>query len=147
MWPATRVIPGIQCVVAQDRVTVLRRFHEAWTSGDLPTVLDLVDPEIVVRPLQRALFTRSEFRGTDGIVDWYHEMTDPWDRFEALVDEAQATPTGAVGLLTVIGYRGANPYHSRVGVTCEIRDGRIVRLTARNASDVEKEIHAGAPAA
>jgi ketosteroid isomerase-like protein len=74
-------------------------------------------------------------------------MTDPGDRFEALVDEAQATPTGAVGLLTVIGYRGEDPYHARVGVTCEIRDGRIVRLTARNASDVEKEIHAGAPSA
>ena len=82
---------------------MFRRFHEAWTSGDLPTVLDLVDPAIVARPLQRALFTRSEFRGTDGIVDWYHEMTDPWDRFEARVEDARPTPTGTVGLLTVVG--------------------------------------------
>ncbi len=139
-----RPVPGISETVTQDRVAVFRRFHEAWTSGDLPTVLDLVDPAVVARPLQRALFTRSEFRGTDGIVDWYHEMTDPWDRFEALVEDARPTPTGTVGLLTVVGYRGEDAYHARVGVSCEIRDGRIVRLTARNASDVEKEIHAGA---
>jgi ketosteroid isomerase-like protein len=130
--------------VAADHVAVFRRFHEAWTSGDLPTVLDLVDPAVVARPLQRALFTRSEFHGADGIVAWYHEMTDPWDRFEALVEEARATPTGAVGLLKVVGYRGEDAYHSRVGASCDIREGRIVSLTARNASDVEKEIHAGA---
>ena len=126
---------------------MFRRFHEAWTDGDLPAVLELVDPAIVVRPLQRALFTRSEFHGQDGIVDWYHEMTDPWDRFEALVEEAHPTATGAVGLLKLVGYRGDDPFHSRVGVSCAISGGRIVTLTARNASDVEKEIHAGASSA
>ena len=30
--------------------------------------------------------------------------------------------------------------HARVGVVCEMRDGRIAKLTARNASDVEAEI-------
>jgi len=55
--------------VADDRVELFRRFHEAWTSGDLPVVLALVDPEIVARPLHGILFTRSEFRGPDGIRD------------------------------------------------------------------------------
>jgi ketosteroid isomerase-like protein len=129
--------------VAEDRVAVFRRFHEAWTSGDLPDVLSLVDPGVVARPLHRALFTRSEFHGPDGIREWYREMTEPWDRFEALVEEAHPTPTGAVGLLTLVGYRGEEGFHARVGVTCDVRDGRIVTLTARNASDVEKEIHRG----
>ena len=71
-------------------------------------------------------------------------MTDPWDRFEAVVEEAHPTPTGAVGLLRVVGYRGDDDFHARVGVVCEVRDGRIVALTARNAGDVEKEIHGGA---
>jgi hypothetical protein len=79
---------------------------EAWTDGDLPNVLALVDPEVVARPLHRILFTRSEFHGPDGIREWYREMTDPWDRFEAVVEEAHPTPTGAVGLLRVVGYRG-----------------------------------------
>jgi ketosteroid isomerase-like protein len=126
-----------------DDVDVFRRFHEAWTDGDLPHVLDLVDPEIVARPLHGILFTRSEFRGRDGIVDWYREMTDPWDRFEALVEEAHQTPTGAVGLLKLVGWRGDEGFHARVGVMCDVREGRIVSLTARNVGDVEREIHAG----
>lgn len=129
--------------MGDDGVDVFRRFHEAWTSGNLPTVLALVDPEIVARPLHRILFTRSEFRGAEGIEEWYREMTEPWDRFEAVVEEARATPTGAVGLLRVVGYRGDDGFHARVGVTCEVRDGRITALIARNASDVEKEIGRG----
>jgi ketosteroid isomerase-like protein len=119
-----------------------RRFHEAWTAGDLDTVLSFVDPDVVARPLHGMLFTRSEFRGPAGIAEWYHEMTDPWDRFEALVEEVHDHPAGVAGLLTLIGYRGEEGLHARVGVVCEMRDGRIATITARNASDVEKEIRA-----
>jgi ketosteroid isomerase-like protein len=121
-------------------VAVLRRFHEAWTRGDLPEVLSLVDEDVVVHPLHGAMFTRMEFRGHDGITDWYHEMTDPWERFEAIVEEAAATPEGAIGLLRVVGYRGEDGFHARVGVVMEMRDGRISSLTARNAGEVEKRL-------
>jgi len=70
--------------VSDDRVTVFRRFHEAWTRGDLDTVRRLVEPDVVVRPLHGAMFTRSEFRGRDGVAEWYRQMTEPWERFEAL---------------------------------------------------------------
>jgi ketosteroid isomerase-like protein len=130
--------------VTDDSVEVFRRFHEAWTSGDLPDVLSLVDPEIVARPLHGILFTRSEFHGPDGIREWYREMTEPWDRFETVVEEAHPTPTGAVGLLRVVGYRGDEEFFARVGVVFEMRDGRILTLTARNVGDVENEIRAAA---
>jgi ketosteroid isomerase-like protein len=121
-------------------VAVLRRFHEAWTRGDLPEVLSLADEDIVVRPLHGALFTRMDFRGPDGVVEWYHEMTDPWDRFEAIVEDARETPEGAIGLLRVVGYRGEEGFHARVGVVIEMRDGRITSLTARNAGEVEQRL-------
>src|SRR3954453_17070029 len=111
-----------------DRAT-LRRFHEAWTAGDLETVLDCVEPGVVVRPLHGLLFTRMEFRGRDGVLEWYREMTEPYDRFEALVEELHAHRKGVAGLLTLIGYRGEEPLHARVGVVCEMRDGRIATLT------------------
>jgi ketosteroid isomerase-like protein len=124
-----------------DRAT-FRRFHEAWTAGDLETVLGCVEPDVVVRPLHGLLFTRMEFRGHDGIVDWYHEMTDPYDRFEALVEEVHDHAGGVAGLLTLVGYRDGEGLHARVGVVCEMRDGRIATLTARNAGDVEAQIRA-----
>jgi len=121
-----------------DRATV-RRFHEAWTAGDLEAVLDCVERDVVVHPLHGLLFTRMEFRGHDGILDWYREMTDPYDRFEARVEEVHDHVKGVAGLITLIGYRGDEPLHARVGVVCEMRDSRIATLTARNAGDVERE--------
>lgn len=121
-------------------VAVLRRFHEAWTRGDIAEVLSLVDEDVVARPLHGALFTRMEFRGRDGIAQWYREMTEPWDRFEAIVEDARETPEGAMGLLRVVGYRGDEGFHARVGVVCEIRAGRILTLTARNAGEVEQRL-------
>jgi ketosteroid isomerase-like protein len=123
-------------------VVVLRRFHEAWTRGDLPAVLALVEDDVVVHPLHGALFTRMEFRGREGMEDWYREMTDPWDRFEAIVEDARETPEGAIGVLRIVGYRGEQDFHARVGVECAIRDGRIASLDARNASEVEQRMQA-----
>jgi ketosteroid isomerase-like protein len=118
------------------------RFHEAWTAGDLDTVLDCVEPDIVVHPLHGLLFTRMEFRGREGILDWYREMTEPYDRFETIVEEVAEHPKGVAGLLTLVGYHGGEGLHARVGVVCEMRDGRIATLTARNPGDVEDEIRA-----
>jgi ketosteroid isomerase-like protein len=126
--------------VSEPGAAVFRRFHEAWTAGDLPAVLEVVDPDVVARPLHGALFTRSEFRGHDGIAQWYREMTDPWDRFEAQVEVVRETAGGVLGTLRVVGYRGDEGFHARVGVECELRDRRIVSLTARNVGDVEDEI-------
>jgi ketosteroid isomerase-like protein len=122
----------------ETNVGVLRRFHEAWTRGDLAEALALVDEDVVVHPLHGALFTRMEFRGREGVAEWYREMTDPWERFEAIVEEARETPEGAMGLLRVVGYRGEEGFHARLGVVCEMRDGRIRSLTARNAGEVER---------
>jgi ketosteroid isomerase-like protein len=122
-----------------DRAT-FRRFHEAWTAGDLDTIVDCVEPDVVAHPLHGLLFTRMEFRGRDGILEWYREMTEPYDRFEVLVEEVHEHPKGVAGLLTLIGYRGGEGLHARVGVVCEMRDSRIATLTARNAGDVEAEI-------
>ena len=122
----------------ETNVGVLRRFHEAWTRGDLAEALALVDEDVVVHPLHGALFTRMEFRGREGVAEWYREMTDPWERFEAIVEEARETPESAMGLLRVVGYRGEEGFHARLGVVCEMRDGRIRSLTARNAGEVER---------
>jgi ketosteroid isomerase-like protein len=126
-------------------LATFRRFHEAWTAGDLETVLDCVVPDVVAHPLHGLLFTQMEFRGYDGIRQWHREMTEPYDGFEARVEEVHHHPNGVAGLLTLIGYRGDEPLHARVGVVCEMRDGRIATLTARNAGDVEDEIRAAQP--
>jgi ketosteroid isomerase-like protein len=126
--------------MGETSAAVLRRFHEAWTRGDLGEVLTLVEDDVVVHPLHGALFSTMEFRGREGIEQWYREMTDPWDRFEAIVEDARDTPEGAIGVLLIVGYRGEQGFHARVGVVCEMRDGRIATLDARNAGEVEARL-------
>src|SRR4051812_46150591 len=88
-WRDGRTVPPdwYDAGMSHDGATLFRRFHDAWSRGDLDAVRALVDPEIVARPLHGLLFTRMEFRGVDGIADWYSEMTDPWDSFEAVVED------------------------------------------------------------
>jgi ketosteroid isomerase-like protein len=120
---------------------VFRRFHQAWSNGHLDVALELLDPEVVARPLHGAMYTRAEYRGREGIATWYREMTGPWDRFEALVEEARTTPDGGVqAILRLVGYRGVQALDARVGVDCQLRAGRIVSLVGRNAGDLEKEL-------
>jgi ketosteroid isomerase-like protein len=124
-------------------LAVVRRFHGAWTAGDIDAALALVDPDVVAHPLHGVLYSRMEYRGHDGIKQWYREMTGPWDRYEAIVEEVRETPDGRVmGTLRLVGYRGEEPFHARVGAVFGLRDGRIVSMTARNVGDVEDEMRA-----
>ena len=118
-----------------------RRFHQAWSSGHLRVALELLHPEVVARPLHGAMYTRPEYVGREGVAAWYREMTGPWDRFEAIVEEARTTPEGNVqAILRLVGYRGDEALDARVGVDCRLRAGRIVSLVGRNVGDVEKEL-------
>ena len=123
-------------------LAVIHRFHEAWTAGDLPAALELVDPEVVVHPLHGVLYSRMEYRGHEGIKEWYREMTEPWDRYEAIVEDVRETPDGVMGTLRLVGYRDDQPFHARVGAVFGLRDGRIVSMTARNVGDVEADMRA-----
>jgi ketosteroid isomerase-like protein len=121
---------------------VFTRFHEAWTAGDLPTVLELADPDIVVRPVHRIMFTQSEFRGHDGLVQWYEEMTGPWDSFETLVEEVHLRGDQLVGFVHLVAYADDQALDARVASICEVRDERIVSLIARDIWDVKDELAA-----
>jgi ketosteroid isomerase-like protein len=123
-------------------LAVIHRFHEAWTAGDLPAALELVDPDVVVHPLHGILYSRMEYHGHEGIKEWYREMTAPWDRYEAIVEDVRETPDGVMGTLRLVGYRDGQPFHARVGAVFGLRDGRIVSMTARNVGDVEAEMRA-----
>ena len=67
-------------------------------------------------------------------------MTEPGDRFEAIVEEARDTPEGAIGLPRIVGYRGDEGFHARVGDVCEMRDGRTASPTAHNAGEVDRRL-------
>lgn len=123
-----------------DAPAIFTRFHQAWTAGDLETVLDLADPDVIARPVHGPLFTQSEYHGHDGLRRWFEEMTGPWESFEARVEEIHPTDEGVVGFLHLVGHRGDALFDARVASFAEIRDERIVSLTARDIWDVKEEL-------
>jgi len=121
---------------------VFTRFHEAWTAGDLATVLELADPDILVRPVHRIMFTQAEYRGHDGLVQWYEEMCGPWDSFETLVEEVHLRGDQLVGFVHLVAHADERELDARVASICEVRDGRILSLIARDIWDVKDELAA-----
>jgi ketosteroid isomerase-like protein len=123
-----------------DAPAIFTRFHEAWTDGDLETVLELADPEVVARPVHGPLFTQSEYHGHAGLRQWFEEMTEPWESFEARVEEVHPTDDGVVGFLRLVGHRADSEFDARVASFVVIRDGRIMSVTARDIWDVKEEL-------
>jgi ketosteroid isomerase-like protein len=123
-----------------DDAEVFTAFHEAWTAGDLERVLELADPEVVARPVHGWLFSRLEYRGHDGLRDWFEEMKGPWESFDTRVEEVHVTPDGVIGFLHLVGRREGEELDARVASVCQFRDGRIITLTARDIWDVKEEL-------
>ena len=123
-----------------DAPAIFTRFHEAWTDGDIDAALELADPSVVARPVHGPLFTQSEFRGHDGLRRWFAEMTDPWESFEARVEEIHPTDDGVVGFLHLVGHRDDASFDARVASFCAIQDGRITSIVARDIWDVREEL-------
>src|SRR6185436_15236565 len=72
--------------MADPDVDAVERFYAAWTAGDLPAMLAEVDPEVEAEPVLGLLFERPTYRGHLGITDWFEEIVDLWDSFEAHVE-------------------------------------------------------------
>jgi ketosteroid isomerase-like protein len=125
-----------------DDAEVFTRFHEAWSAGDFDQLLEYADPEIVARPVHGWLFTQLEYRGHDGLRQWFDEMTGPWDSFETRVEDVHRTPDGVIGFLHLVGHRGEETMDAHVASVAEFRDGRILLLHARDIWDVKEELGA-----
>ena len=55
----------------------MRRFADAWSAGDIETVIACCDPEIEVQSAFAALGT-GIYRGHDGVRNWLRDLEDAW---------------------------------------------------------------------
>jgi ketosteroid isomerase-like protein len=59
---------------------ILRSAFEAFSRGDIDAVLELCDPEVVVRDPER---TGTTFRGPDGLRQFFEEWLENWEEYRA----------------------------------------------------------------
>ncbi|MFL5871234.1 MAG: nuclear transport factor 2 family protein [Solirubrobacterales bacterium] len=84
------------------RAETVRLALDAISRRDLAALLQLLDPEIELRPLM-SVWQRS-YRGHDGIEQWWGDVAEIWDSFE--VDAGDFRDLGDEALFLRIQWRG-----------------------------------------
>jgi ketosteroid isomerase-like protein len=64
--------------MAQENVTTVRAFYEAWNSGDMDVFRDLYDPDVVLRPPE-GWPEPGPFVGRETVMSEWERVRDAWD--------------------------------------------------------------------
>jgi hypothetical protein len=107
-----------------DREIVQRAF-EAFSRGDIDAVLDLCDPDVVVRDPER---TGTTFRGPDGLRQFFEEWLENWEEYRS--EPVELTESGDEILVHAIqtGKRKLSgiEIEQDLFVVLRLRDGKFV---------------------
>jgi ketosteroid isomerase-like protein len=122
---------------------VVRAFYDAWSVGDVPAMLALVDPEVEVEPILGVLYDRERYQGQDDLAAWFGEVAGRWDSFEARVERARMREDAVIAFVRLAGHRNEETFEARIGVECRFRDGRIASFRGRDVWEVEEELALG----
>ena len=122
---------------------VVRAFYDAWTAGDVPAMLALVDPEVEVEPILGVLYGRESYRGRDDLEAWFGEVSARWDSFVAHVERVRTRGDTVIAFLRLTGHRGEESFDARIAVECHFRGGRILSFRGRDPWEVEEELAIG----
>jgi ketosteroid isomerase-like protein len=110
---------------------IVREGMDTWSRGDLDATLDLIDPDIVWRPIQAWPGIQAEYRGHAGVRRFWNAFRDPWETIIMQADEIRELDDRTV--LTRSHFRGRG---RASGVTTEavlytvwtLEDGKLVRF-------------------
>lgn len=127
--------------MAAPDIEVVRRFYRAWTDGDLPGMLAVIDPEVDADPVLGVLYHRQRYRGHAGIAEWFAEVSELWkDGFEAQVEDAWTRGDEVIAFVRLVGHRAGRSLDARIGVECRFRHGRISSFVGHDAEETAEAL-------
>jgi uncharacterized protein len=104
---------------------IVRIAFEAFSRGDIDAVLDLCDPDVVVRDPER---TGTTFRGPDGLRQFFEEWLENWEEYRS--EPVELTESGDEILVHAIqtGKRKLSgiEIEQDLFVVLRLRDGKFV---------------------
>jgi ketosteroid isomerase-like protein len=127
--------------MAAPEIEGVRRFYRAWSAGDLPGMLAVVDPDVDALPVLGVLYHRQRYRGHAGIAEWFAEVGDLWQEgFEAEVEDARPHGDGVIAFVRLVGHRAGRTLDARIAVECGFRDGRISSFVGHDAEETAQTL-------
>jgi ketosteroid isomerase-like protein len=126
--------------MANADVDAVRRFYAAWTAGDLPRMLDEVDPDVEAQPILGLLYERPSYRGHSGIARWFEEVEDLWDGFEVRVEATHEIDGAVIGLLHLVAHTRGRASDARIAAIITGRDGKILTFRGRDREELLEEL-------
>ena len=127
--------------MAAPEIEAVRRFYRAWSEGDVPGMLAVVDPDVDALPVLGVLYHRQRYRGHAGIAEWYAEVTELWkDGFEAEVEDAWIHGDEVIAFVRLVGHRDGRTLDARIGVECAFREGRISSFVGHDAEETAEAL-------
>ena len=103
-------------------------------------MLEVADPAIDAVPVLGLLYKRRNYRGHDGISQWFEEVKDLWEGFEVHVERTAEVDGGVVAILHLIAHQGGRSSDARIGVLCRLRNHKIFSITGRDADEMIEEL-------
>ena len=113
-----------------DQAELGPEFAAAFNRRDLDGMLALVTDDVELVPI-RAAVEDTVYRGTEGIVQWMHDLEESWselriefERIEQPAPDRQIVYGRVVGR----GVESSAPVEMRVRWLGQLRDGRLARI-------------------
>jgi uncharacterized protein len=104
---------------------VVRIAFEAFSRGDIDAVLELCDPDVVVRDPER---TGTTFRGPDGLRNFFEEWLENWEEYRS--EPVELTESGGEILVHAIqagkGKLSGIELEQDLFMVLRLRDGKFV---------------------
>lgn len=126
--------------MANGDVDAVQRFYAAWTAGDLPRMLEEVDPEVEAQPILGLLYERPSYRGHSGISRWFEEVEDLWDDFEANVEATHEVDGAVIAFLRLVARTRGRTSDARIAAIVRFRDGKILSVRGRDRDELIEEL-------
>jgi PAS domain S-box-containing protein len=93
-----------------DPVGIVRAWFEAFAARDLPAILALCRPDVVLRTYatSRMADRSAPYRGHDGMRTYLHDVSTIWDELTFIPLELRQTPESVIGFGRAEARRGAD---------------------------------------
>ena len=112
--------------MSEENVEIVRRSYAAWQRGDVPAMLEDVDPDIVI---YRAEPDGTTWQGPEGLVDVIADWTGNFDEFSSSVDDFTDAGDRVIVRMHQRGRGQASGVEVEADFWCvhTLKDGKLIR--------------------